>query len=75
MVKTTHFTHKQPEASKDYKKAYDIVNSLDIGESQWIDADNIKVLRKYIYDLGLKQDKDFATRKRPDNTLQITRMS
>lgn len=75
MIKVNHFTHKHPEASTDYKLAYDITNALLVGQSQSANADNIKVFRKYIYDLGLKQGKDFATRKRDNNILQITRLS
>ncbi len=75
MVKQTTFTHKQPDASKDYKMAYDIVNSLEVGNSVEVSADNDKVFRKYIYDLGLKNNKEFATRKRGDFARNITRLS
>jgi hypothetical protein len=75
MVKQTTFVHKQPEASKDYKLAYDIVNSLEVGASDTVIADNDKVFRKYIYDLGLKQNKEFATRRTGDNSRRVTRLS
>lgn len=75
MIKITTFTHKQPNAKKDYKLAYDLVNSLSVGSSQTVTPDNDKAFRKYVYDLSLKQGKDFATRKRGQGTRQITRLS
>lgn len=75
MVKHTSFTHKQPEASKDYKLAYDLVNGLSVGCSDTVTADNDKVFRKYLYDLALKNNKEFATRKRGDFSRYITRLS
>ncbi len=75
MIKIRSFTHKQPDASKDYKLAYDLVNTLQPGQSDTAYPDNDKVFRKYIYDLALKQNKEFATRKRGDNCRYITRLS
>jgi hypothetical protein len=75
MIKVEHFTRKQPDKSSDYTQAYNAVNTLDKGGSVLIDCDNIKVCRKYVYDLALKQDKEFATRKRGINSMNVTRLS
>ncbi len=74
MIKLTTFTRKQPDASNDYTMAYDIVNTLHSGNSIIAEPDNIKIFRKYIYDLSYKHNKTFATRL--NNTiLTVTRLS
>jgi len=74
MIKITTFTRKQPEASNDYNNAYDIITSLSIGCNSSYTPDNIKVFRKYVYDLGLKHNKSFATRLN-NGLLTVTRLS
>lgn len=73
MIKITTFTRKQPNKSNDYTKAYDIINNLSVGSSDTATPDNIKVFRKYVYDLGLKHNKSFATRLY-NGSLTITRL-
>lgn len=70
------YSAKHNNASADYKAAYDIVQALGIGACDYYTPDNLKVFRKYLYDLALKQNKEVATRKQSDKiTLQITRLS
>jgi len=69
------YSAKHKTASNDYKSAYDIVGSLEPGMSDTYQPDNIKVFRKYIYDLALKQDKEMATRLNSDKiSLLISRL-
>jgi len=76
MIKVQHYTRKQPEASNDYTNAYNIINTLLIGCNEIATPDNIKVFRKYIYDLGLKHNKEFATRLNSDKaTIRVIRLS
>ena len=75
MVKIENYTSKNKDATNDYKAAYDMVNTLIIGESSEHTPEDIKVFRKYIYDLSYKHNKEFATRKRGIDTLYITRLS
>ncbi len=75
MIKIEQYTAKHPEANNDYKAAYDIVNNLDKGKSTAHTPDAIKVFRKYIYDLSLKQNKEMATRLHSAISLNITRLS
>ena len=74
MVIQTTFTRKQPAASNDYTNAYNIITALDKGSEDSYCPDNIKVFRKYVYDLGLKHNKRFATRL-TGNILTITRLA
>jgi hypothetical protein len=55
------FIRKQPEASNDYQKAYNIVQSLHKGEDKTIKIDNSIRFRKYLYDLAAKEQKIFRT--------------
>ncbi len=76
MIKVQHYTRKQPEASADYTQAYNIINTLQVGCNGSALPDNQKVFRKYIYDLGLKHNKEFATRLQGDKcTIIVTRLS
>jgi hypothetical protein len=70
-----NYAPKHSNASPDYKLAYDIVSTLEIGQLMSANVANIKVFRKYIYDLGLKQDKEFTTKKRGENMMDIRRFS
>jgi hypothetical protein len=71
MGKLSSFIRKQPESSDDYLTAYNIVNAIKQGQSKTVTPDNLKVFRKYIYDLGAKQGKEFTTRKQLDNSLKV----
>jgi len=74
MIKES-YSAKHNAASADYKKAYDIVITLQPGESDTYSPINIKAFRKYIYDLALKQGKEMATRLNSDKTsLLISRL-
>lgn len=76
MIKVQHYTRKQPKASEDYTRAYNIITTLDKGCNDSAIPDNTKVFRKYVYDLGLKHNKQFATRLQPDKcTIIVTRLS
>jgi hypothetical protein len=69
------YSAKHKDASEDYKAAYDLVNTLEVGSGALHSAQNNKRFRKYLYDLALKQNKEIATRKRGENSLFITRIS
>ena len=73
MAKLNGFIRKQPGAKDTYQTAYDLVNKIKIGQTKTvsIDADSLKVFRKYVYDLGAKQGKEFTTRKMADNQLKV----
>jgi hypothetical protein len=74
MVKLNTYTRKQPEASNDYTTAHQLVNTLAPGQSQTAEVDNIKVFRKYIYDLSYKLGRTFATRLTAGR-LTVTRLT
>jgi hypothetical protein len=67
------YIRKQPETSSDYKSAHEIVSKLD--NSTTIMVDDIKRFRKYLHDLASKEQKEFSTKKRGANTLEIIRFS
>jgi hypothetical protein len=74
MVKINNYTRKQPDSSNDYTTAYTLVNSLAPGASEVVTVDNIKVFRKYIYDLSYKRNMEFATRTQSAG-IRVTRLS
>lgn len=74
MIKEPYYKRHE-NASNDYLQAYNIVNGYEVGQSNTVTIENVKAFRKYIYDLSLKQDKEFSTRKRAENSLYITRLS
>jgi hypothetical protein len=67
------FIRKQPDASNDYYKAYNIVQSLNKGEDKTVKIDNIIRFRKYLYDLAAKDQKIFRTLQNK-NLLNVTVM-
>ncbi|HEY3525974.1 MAG TPA: hypothetical protein VGK47_07245 [Nitrososphaeraceae archaeon] len=74
MNKITTFKRKQPEADDIYTQAYDLVHGLRLGQRKYIDIEqgDIKRFRKYLSDLALKNDRQFATRKQSDGSLLVT---
>jgi len=76
-MKHSEYIEKQPKASKDYYKAFEIADKLHKpGISAHITPDNIKHFRKYLYEIMSKRQQDVATRKifKASNQLQITRL-
>jgi hypothetical protein len=74
MVKIETFTRKQPASSNDYEQAYNIITTIDAGTTINVCADNYKAFRKYISDLAMKHNKEFATRLQRDKSLNVTRL-
>lgn len=75
MVKGKEYILKQPNSSQDYKRAYNIVSSINIGDCITIEVDKLKRFRKYLYELGYQRNQEFATRKRGDIYINVTRIS
>lgn len=69
------FVFKHVNASADYKLAYDIVSNFEPGDANTYTPDNMKTFRKYLYDLALKQNKEFATRKGLDGFVNVIRLT
>jgi hypothetical protein len=66
------FKRKQPEASNDYTTAYNIVQGLtETGATNVATYDNAIRFRKYLYDLGIKNNKTFRTQKLSKNRMKI----
>jgi hypothetical protein len=77
MNKITTFKRKQLDADSLYQDVYNIVHTLKEGKGTHVQVDqtNVKRLRKYLSDLSLKNNKQFATRKIDDSTLLISRLT
>ena len=60
----------------DYQLSKDLVLKLDIGESTHEEVGKIKVVQKYLYELGLKCEpkRVFSTKKTSETSLYITRI-
>ena len=68
------YLQKHPASGKDYQKAFSIVCSLAKGDNILSDFENIKLFRKYIYEIARGVQKSFATRLKGDK-VSITRIS
>lgn len=60
----------------DYSLCKDLVNGLNVGESEIVTVDHLKRCQKYLYEIGLraKPRRSFSTKTIDDNTLQVWRL-
>ena len=60
----------------DYKKSRELVENLEVGETETINIDNYKRVQKYVYEIGLKMKprREFSTKKITINELRVTRI-
>ncbi len=65
------FKRKQPGGNNDYETAYNAILGIEPGESKNLLADNLKALRKYLYDLAAKSGKDIRTAKEGESELTV----
>lgn len=73
-MKQSTYILKQPNSSRDYKIAYDIVESLKRGSTTAVVVDNVKRFRRYLYHLGYCRNHSYSTRKTSDLNINVTRI-
>jgi hypothetical protein len=72
MNNTREYKRKQPEASNDYQKAYNIIKTLEPGTHKTVKIDNVKAFRKYLTDLNRSDKSRIFRTIMNQNKLNIT---